>query len=256
MVVRTGGAGASGLSLLMVPLKGYPGVNMRKLETSGQHTTGTTYIELDDVKVPVSNLIGLEGKGMINTMNNFNHERMMLTATILRQARVTLSAAFAYCLKREAFGKKLMDQPVVRHRLAKCGADLESASAWLDGLVYNLSQMPREQANKQLGGTTAMLKAQSTRVLLRCATTSSLLFGGSGFTRTGQGEIAERKCHNWVSRSAYSHEYLQFLGIYREVNGSRVPGGSEDVLLDLGIRQLVKSYNLEAESLKLEKSRM
>ena len=47
-------------------------------------------------------------------------------------------------------------------------------------------------------------------------------FGGNGYTRSGQGELAER--------------------IYREINAARIPGGSEDVMLDLGIRQLVKLY--------------
>lgn len=64
MAVRTGGPGPAGLSMLVVPLKGYPGVSMRRLKVSGQVSAGTTFIELDDVKVPVDNLIGTEGAGM------------------------------------------------------------------------------------------------------------------------------------------------------------------------------------------------
>jgi hypothetical protein len=64
MAVRTGGPGPTGLSMLVVPLKGYPGVNMRRLKVGGQVSAGTTFIELDDVKVPVENLIGEEGMGM------------------------------------------------------------------------------------------------------------------------------------------------------------------------------------------------
>lgn len=64
MAVRTGGegSGAKGLSMLVVPLKGYPGVTMRRFKVGGQISAGTTFIELDDVKVPVENLIGEEGK--------------------------------------------------------------------------------------------------------------------------------------------------------------------------------------------------
>lgn len=58
MAVRTGGSGASGLSLLVVPLLDYPGVTMRRMKTSGGTTSGTTFIDLEDVKVPVENLIG------------------------------------------------------------------------------------------------------------------------------------------------------------------------------------------------------
>lgn len=64
MAVRTGGPGPSGLSMLVVPLKGNKGVNMRRLKVGGQVSAGTTFIELDDVKVPVENLIGKEGMGM------------------------------------------------------------------------------------------------------------------------------------------------------------------------------------------------
>lgn len=63
MAVRTGpeGSGAAGLSMLVVPLKNQAGVTMRQLKVGGSLTAGTTYIELDDVKVPVENLIGKEG---------------------------------------------------------------------------------------------------------------------------------------------------------------------------------------------------
>jgi acyl-CoA dehydrogenase len=64
MAVRTGGPGAGGLSLLVVPLKNYPGVTMQRLKVQGQSSSGTTFIELDDVKIPVENLIGQEGMGM------------------------------------------------------------------------------------------------------------------------------------------------------------------------------------------------
>lgn len=72
MAVRTGGegSGAAGLSLLVVPLKDYPGVTMRRLKVGGGIASGTTYIELDDVKVPVENLIGQEGMVSLSLMGS------------------------------------------------------------------------------------------------------------------------------------------------------------------------------------------
>lgn len=112
--------------MLVVPLLNTPGVNMRRLKVGGQTSAGTTFIELDDVKVPVQNLIGEVGKGMLYVMQNFNHERITISASVNRLGRVALSSAFEYVMKREAFGKTLMEQPVVRHRLAKAGAALEA----------------------------------------------------------------------------------------------------------------------------------
>lgn len=124
---------------------------------------------------------------------SFNHERLTIAISATRQARVALSAAVEYCLKREAFGKTLMEQPVVRHRLAKCGALLESQWAWVEQFVYQMIKLSKAEADVELGGLTAAAKAQAGIVLNECAQCAVLLFGGNGYTRTGQGEIAERK---------------------------------------------------------------
>lgn len=234
MAVRTGGPGPTGLSMLVVPLKGYPGVSMRRLKVGGQASAGTTSIELDDVKVPVENLIGEEGMGMKYVMTNFNHERLAIAIGATRQSRVALAAAMEYVLKREAFGKALIEQPVVRHRLAKCGAMLESQWAWVEQFVYQMTKLPKTTADVELGGLTALAKAQAGIVLDECARCAVLLFGGNGCTRSGQGELAER--------------------IYREVPGMRIPGGSEDVMLDLAVRQLVKNFRAKTNAIETPKS--
>jgi acyl-CoA dehydrogenase len=232
VAVRTGpeGSGPTGISMLVVPIKGHPGVSTRRLKVSGQISAGTSFIEFDDVKVPRENLIGREGEGMKYIMNNFNHERIFIAIGVTRQSRVALSAAFEYCLKREAFGKPLMDQAVVRHRLAKAGALLESQSAWVESFVYQLSQLSKEVADRELGGLTALCKANAGIVFDECARCAVLLFGGNGYTRTGQGELVEK--------------------IYRDVPGARIPGGSEDVMLDLAVRQLVRLYQAKTKALK------
>jgi len=84
-----------------------------------------------------------------------------------------------------------MDQPVVRHRLAKCGADLEAHWAWIEQFVYMMTKLSESEANQELGGLTALAKAQAGRVVEVCASTAVLLFGGNGYTRSGQGEIVE-----------------------------------------------------------------
>lgn len=193
MAVRTGppGSSASGVSLLLVPLLNTPGVSMRRLKVSGQISAGTSYITLEDVQVPVSHLLGKESHGMHYIMTNFNHERLAIAVGATRSARVALSAAFEYVMRREAFGKTLIQQPVVRHRLAKAGALLESQWAWIEQFAYQLTQLDRDVAERELGGMTALLKAQAGMVLKECADTAVLLFGGNGYTRSGQGQIAE-----------------------------------------------------------------
>lgn len=224
MAVRTGtrASGAAGLSLLVVPLKGQRGVTLRRIPVTGARATGTTFIELDDVRVPTANLVGEEGTGMKQIMTNFNHERLSIAVGTCTQARVALSAAFAYVLKRRAFGQPLMAREVVRHRLAKAGAELEAVWSWVETFLYAMGRMDKARADVKLGGLTAAVKAKAGMVLAECAQCSVLLFGGNGITRSGQGQVAEM--------------------IFREANAARIPGGSEDVMLDLCVRQLVKNY--------------
>jgi acyl-CoA dehydrogenase len=133
-------------------------------------------------------------------------------------------------MKREAFGKTLIEQPVVRHRLAKAGALLESQQAWVESFVYQMTHLSKAEADVKLGGLTALAKAQGGIIFNECAQTAVLLFGGNGYTKSGQGELAQK--------------------LYGEVMGVRIPGGSEDVMLDLAVRQLVKNYQNATKALE------
>jgi alkylation response protein AidB-like acyl-CoA dehydrogenase len=80
---------------------------------------------------------------------------------------------------------------------------------------------PKQQALR-LGGAIALLKAQSTTTFEFCAREASQIFGGIAYTRGGVGGKVER--------------------LYREVRALAIPGGSEEIMLDLGIRQASKQY--------------
>ena len=111
------------------------------------------------------------------TNDTQNHERLLIALGVARQARVALSTALGYVMKREAFGKALIEQPVVRHRLALAGADLETLQAWLDQFLWQMNHLPKSEADKRLGGLTALVKAKAGMVLNTCAQTAVLLFG-------------------------------------------------------------------------------
>ena len=136
-------------------------------------------------------------------MTNFNHERLSIAVKVTQQARTALATAFEYCMKREAFGAPLINQPVVRHRLAKAGAQLETQWSLVESFVYQMSRLPKDVADVKLGGLTALAKAQAAIVLNECSQCAQLLFGGNGYTQSGQGELIEK--------------------ISREVAGARIP---------------------------------
>lgn len=216
---RTGDKGMGGISMLLVE-KTMPGVTTKKMKCSGVWCSGTTYITFDDVKVPVTNLIGKEGKGFKYAMSNFNHERFGIIAMTNRFSRVCLEEAMKFASKRKTFGKLLKDHPVIRWKMAEMARMVESTHSWLEQVAYQMNTMTKLEATYKLGGPTALLKVQATKVFEYCAREAAQIFGGLGYTRGGQGEKVER--------------------LSREVRAMAVPGGSEEIMLDLGIKQQTK----------------
>jgi acyl-CoA dehydrogenase len=54
-----------------------------------------------------------------------------------------------------------------------------------------MRKLSKQEADVKLGGLTALAKAQSGIVIATCAETATLLFGGNGYTKSGQGELIE-----------------------------------------------------------------
>lgn len=68
--------------------------------------------------MPVENLIGTENHGFKYIMKNFNHERLQFIIQANRLGRVCLEESMKFAHKRKTFGKKLIEHPVIRNKLA------------------------------------------------------------------------------------------------------------------------------------------
>ena len=222
VAVRTGAAGMDGISLLVVE-RG-PGVTTTQMQCMGVWASGTTYITFEDVKVPVENLIGEENQGFKYIMSNFNQERMGIVYQALRFARVCLEESFLFAHTRKTFGKRLVDHPVIRAKLAEMARHVEATQAMADTLTYQITRIPAEHAGLLLGGDTALLKVQATKTFELCAREAAQIFGGASYVRGGRGEKIER--------------------LYREVRAYAIPGGSEEIMADLAVRQAMKQHEL------------
>merc|ERR1719235_1507704 len=211
--------GMKGISLLLLE-KTMPGITTRKMKCSGVWSSGTTYITFEDVKVPACNLIGKENKGFKYIMSNFNHERFGVCAMTNRFSRVCMEEALRFANKRKTFGKTLVEHPVIRWKLAEMIRQIEATHHWIEGIAYQMNTMQPMEAFIKLGASTALMKVQCTKVFEYCAREAAQVFGGLGYTRGGQGEKVER--------------------LSREVRAMAVPGGSEEIMMDLGVRQTTK----------------
>lgn len=162
--------------MLLIPRSA--GLKTRKLEVVAGPLSATTYVTFEDVKVPAEYLIGKEGEGFKQTMVNFNHERLWIAFQAIRGCRVALEDAFSWAIKREAFDKTLIEQPVVRNKFGNCGRMVESLQAWTEQIIYELENLSDADGARLLGGTTALLKVESGMVCKYIAEECLKIMGG------------------------------------------------------------------------------
>ncbi len=208
VAVRTGGPGASGVSLLLIE-RGMPGFTQQGLRKMGWWASDTAQLFFDEVKVPVENLIGEENKGFRYVMLNFNSERLGMAAGCTAFSQVCLDEAISWARERKVFGGRLADQQVVRHKIVDMAMRINATQAYLEQLAW------RVQNGESPAAEIAMLKNQATQTMAFCASEAVQIHGGMGFMR---GTKVER--------------------IYREVKVNAIGGGAEEIMKDLAARQM------------------
>ena len=207
LAVRTGGPGIGGVSLLLVETN-RPGVSRTALAKMGWHSSDTATIHFDDVEVPAENLIGPENGGFAGIMRNFNGERLGMSQQANAFARICFEDALDWARQRETFGKPLVTNQVIRHKLADMVRRIQTTQAWIDHCAWCVLN------DKAFPGDFALLKVQATQTMEFCAREACQILGGASFVR---GSRIER--------------------IYREVRVMAIGGGSEEIMFDLASRQ-------------------
>lgn len=189
--VRTGDAGFGGISMLVIELNS-PGVTIEKIHNSGHNAGGASFVELDNVKVPVENLLADENEGASIIMNNFNKERFLMAVQCNRKARTCLALSFQYALDRHTFGKPLMSNQVIRRKFAELAQRVEAHWAWIEQIAYHVSKSPDGWRSPDVGSKMALLKVQGTQLLELASRESQQVFGGAGYAKSGAGATIEQ----------------------------------------------------------------
>ena len=212
VAVRTGAEGARGISLLLVD-GDVPGLTRSPLEKMGWWASDTAHLHFAGCRVPVGNLLGPEGSGFRAIMSNFNGERFSMAAGAVGSAWVCYQEALDWARDRRAFGQRLADHQVVRHRLVDMRTRIEAARAMLEETAWRMDHTPA--GDPELVASICMLKNVATRAMQFCADAAVQTLGGMGFMR---GTHSER--------------------IYREVKVNMIGGGTEEIMKELAARQL------------------
>ena len=207
--VRTAGPGHGGISLLVVE-KGMPGFTVdRSLAKMGWHCSDTAELGYADVRVPVANLVGVENSGFAQIAEQFVVERIALAVDACGIAARSLALTASYCRERETFGKPLIANQVVRHRLVEMHRRIDVARCY----VWHTAE--RHVRGEDVIAEACLAKQTAVEASSYVCDEAVQLHGGMGYLH---GTEVERH--------------------YRDARILPIGGGATEVLTDLAARVL------------------
>lgn len=205
------GAGARGISLLIVDLRDTPGYQVtRVLDKVGMHGADTAELAFTDVVVPASNLLGTEeGKGFGQMMAQLPQERLIIGAQAVGSMERAVDETIAYTKSREAFGHNLFKFQNTAFELAECTTLARVGRSFLDRCVQD--HLRGELDTTDAAMIKYWLTDQQCDVIDRCLQ----LYGGYGYMR----------------------EYL-IARMYEDARVQRIYAGANEVMKDIIARSL------------------
>lgn len=177
VLCRTDTAGGShSLSHILVPTN-TPGVTIgaaeKKMGLKGSPTHAVTF---DNVRVPLENLLGAEGRGLQQTLSTLDGGRISIGALAVGLAQAAYEAALKYAHERQTFGKTIAHHQAVQWMLADAVTEIQAArlmvmwGAWLKGNGRSYTQ------------EAAMAKLFATEVSERVCRNAIQVHGGYGYS--------------------------------------------------------------------------
>ena len=164
-----------GMSLFLVE-DDRPGLSTQSVgRKMGIHMMATSEVVFKDVRVPLSNLIGEEGRGFYQVLNFFDESRIQIAAQALGTAQGAFDRALAYVKQREQFGKKIAEFQVTQHKLADMATKIELARLMTYKAAWNFDQ---GRIDAKL---TSMAKMTAARTAVEVCDEAIQLHGGYGY---------------------------------------------------------------------------
>jgi citronellyl-CoA dehydrogenase len=176
LVVRTDrGRGFDGVTLFLVDCNTPGFIRSRKLEKVGMLASDTAELAFEDMRVPGNAVLGEVGQGFYNIMWELQGERMIGAAGAIAGAQLTFDATLEYAKQREAFGKPIGHQQVIKHMLVDMATKIELARE------YNYSIAKRFGEGEYPVKEISMAKLVSGQVAHEIADTAMQIWGGAGY---------------------------------------------------------------------------
>ncbi|RJS17979.1 acyl-CoA dehydrogenase [Corallococcus sp. H22C18031201] len=177
LAVRTGGPGASGISLVTFPtdVKGFQ--VSRKLEKVGQRASDMALLYFEDCRIPARYVLGRENDGFSYIMSSFHSERLVTALNTVAVMEWLLKDALRYGREREAFGQRLLDFQVWRHKFVEHLTMLEAARR----LTYHAVDLYERSRKAKPVKEISMAKLLTSELAQRVAYDCQQFYGGMGY---------------------------------------------------------------------------
>lgn len=206
---------SKGISLIIID-RNTIGISAHKIEKMGWHASDTAELAFDNVKVPVANLIGEEGEGFSYLMDGLQLERLTAAINSIATCESALQYTMEYINVREAFGKKLQDFQVIRHRIAQMVADIKTTKAFVNHCcdLQNNGDYAVEECS--------IAKLQANELAISIVHQCLQMFGGYGFT-----------------------EDYKIARLYRDVRAGTIIGGTSEIMLEIIAKMVIDGVNYD-----------
>jgi acyl-CoA dehydrogenase len=182
LMARTGGTGAGGISAFIVPA-GLAGLSLGKPDKKmGQKGTRTCDVNLDNVRVPASQIIGGEpGKGFKTAMKVLDRGRLHISALACGMAQRILQESIAYAQQRKQFGQRIGDFQLVQAMLADSQAELLAGWSLVQETALRYDAKPRGISDPDVSMRASCTKMFTTEMVGRVADRGVQIHGGAGY---------------------------------------------------------------------------
>ncbi|MCL4479193.1 MAG: acyl-CoA dehydrogenase family protein [Deltaproteobacteria bacterium] len=165
----------TGMSLIVIEDK-TPGFEKgKKLEKIGMKSQDTSEMYFSDCKVPVKNMLGVEGEGFFQLMQKLQQERLVSAIMAQAGAEKAIEETIKYTKTRTAFGKPISKFQNTRFKLAEMATEIELGRTFVDRLIQE------HIAGVGIVKETCMAKWWITEMLKRTIDQCLQLFGGYGY---------------------------------------------------------------------------
>jgi long-chain-acyl-CoA dehydrogenase len=125
-------AGHKGFTLLVVERDMVGFERGRKLDKMGLHSQDTAELHFENVRVPATNVLGLQGRGFYHLMYNLPSERLSIAISAISGARETWRQTLQYAKDRKAFGQSIGSFQHNRFLLAEMDTELDLGEQYID----------------------------------------------------------------------------------------------------------------------------